>query len=144
MDGDRFPGVSRKPSAGSKAGRHYVGAGPGDKILNRGEKTFRARRSKEAATHKMTFQDAPVRKALAAVSGVTSQGNGVWFDNDREESCIMPGNCPEMAQIRKLVKQVRDRITLELKKGVYVMPMWVQTRDDEGAGKPEGFARQGR
>jgi hypothetical protein len=73
----------------------------------------------------MTFQDAPVRKPLAAVSGITDKGNVVLFD--RKGSFIAPEDAPELQTIRELIKQVKNRIELERKKGVYIMPIWVQS-----------------
>ncbi len=86
----------------------------------------------------MTFQDAPVRKPLAAVSGITSKGNLVLFD--KGGSFVASGDAPEAQEIRALIRKIKNRILLEEKKGVYLMPVWVY----EGAGDKQGFPRQGR
>ena len=87
---------------------------------------------------RMTFQDAPVRKPLGAVSGITRKGNLVMFDC--KGSFTVPSNAPEVEEIRRLVARAKDRITLEEKKGVYVMPIWVQTDPKADA---TVFGRQG-
>ena len=74
---------------------------------------------------KITIQDAPVRKPFPAVSGIPDNGNVVLFD--RKGSFIAPDYAPEVQTITELIKQVKNRIELERKKGVYIMPIWVQT-----------------
>ena len=48
-----------------------------------------------------TFQDAVVRKPLAAVSGIKDKENIVLFD--KKGSFISRANCPEVQYIRRLV-----------------------------------------
>ena len=86
----------------------------------------------------MMFQDAKVRKPLAAVSGITSNGNVVLFD--KKGSFIAPSDCPEVEDIRKLIKSIKNKIELEEKRGVYIMPVWV-CEDPSKAGV---FARPGK
>ena len=85
---------------------------------------------------KMTFQDAVIRKPLAAVSGITEKGNVVLFD--RKGSFIAPEDAPEVKTIRELIRQVKNRIELEEKKGIYIMPIWVQSPEAAGV-----FSRPG-
>ena len=79
---------------------------------------------------------------MAAVSGITEKNNIVLFD--KKGSFIAPANCPEVNAIRELIRQVKNRIELECKKGVYVMPIWVQTRSDKSGEKPPVFSGQGK
>ena len=101
----------------------------------------------------MVVQDAPVRKPLAAVSGITHKNNLVLFD--QEGSFIAPGDAPEVKQIRKLIKQVKDKIVLYEDKGVYLMPFWVRDGNGEekaifvkeeskGEGEESVFSRRGK
>ena len=78
----------------------------------------------------MTFQDAKVRKPLAAVSGITGKGNIVLFD--KKGSFIAPSDTPEVEEIRGLIGRVKNRIELEEKRGIYIMPVWVQTTGANG------------
>jgi hypothetical protein len=119
-----WPSVRLDESAGSKAGSVYLGPGK-ERIPNRGQKSLNVRTAGSDAVRRMTFQDAPVRKPLAAVSGITDKGNVVLFD--RKGSFIAPEDAPEVQTIRELIKQVKNRIELERRKGVYIMPIWVQT-----------------
>ena len=73
----------------------------------------------------MTFQDAKVRKPLAAVSGITAKDNIVLFD--KQGSYIAPADCAEVREIRKLVENIKDKIKLYEKNGVYLMPIWINT-----------------
>ena len=91
---------------------------------------------------RMCFQDAPVRKPLAAVSGITVKGNLVYFD--KEGSCIVPASAPEIEQIRALTRKVKNRIKLHEKRGVFVMPLWLKTTSDGDDGEQKtSFPRQG-
>ncbi len=83
----------------------------------------------------MTFQDAKVRKALAAVSGITEKINIVLFD--KKGSFIAPADCAEVVEIRRLINQVKSRIELRERRGVYLMPVWIED-------KAPGFTRQGQ
>ena len=130
LNGDDYPMVPREESAGSKKGQVYMGPGS-ERIPNRGQKKFKVvpHRCPTAKKRQMTFQDAPVRKPLAAVSGITAKGNAVWFDS--EGSFIAPGNEPEVKEIRRLMAKIKNKIALEEKRGVYIMPMWIQTDEPE-------------
>ena len=58
----------------------YLGPGK-ERIPNRGQKALSVRTAGNTAVRKVTFQDAAVRKPLAAVSGITDKGNAVLFDH---------------------------------------------------------------
>ena len=60
---------------------------------------------------------------------------------DCKESAILPSSAPELVEIRRLLKMVKDRIELEKKGGAFVMSLWMQTEDKD---EPEGFTGQGR
>jgi hypothetical protein len=83
----------------------------------------------------MTFQDAKVRKPLAAVSGITEKDNIVLFD--KKGSFIAPANCAEVTEIRRLIQQIKAKIELHERRGVYLMPVWIEE-------KASGFTRQGK
>jgi hypothetical protein len=135
-----WPTVRLDESEGSRAGSVYLGPGK-ERIPNRGQKSLNVRTAGSEAVRRMTFQDAPVRKPLAAVSGITDKGNVVLFD--RKGSFIAPEDAPEVQTIRELIKQVKNRIELERRKGVYIMPIWVQT--DGPRSKPTSvFIGQGK
>ena len=140
-DGDVWPTIPRMESLGSKAGSVYLGPGK-EKIPNRGQKSLTVKTEGNPAIRKMTFQDAAVRKPLAAVSGITDKGNVVLFD--KKGSFIAPADCPEVTTIRELIRQIKHRIELERKKGVYVMPIWVQTRADQKNETKTVFSGQGK
>ena len=87
-----------------------------------------------------TWQAAEVRKPLMAVSAINDKGNLVLFD--LEGSAIVPSTAPEVAEIRKLVKQARDKIDLQRKGGVFTMRAW--RADPVAAAAKPVFPRQGR
>jgi hypothetical protein len=120
--------VSRQESEGSRSGAVYLGPGK-ERIPNRGQKSLNVKTDMEGPTRKMTFQDAAVRKPLAAVSGITGKGNIVLFD--KKGSFIAPSDAPEVEQIRGLITRVKNRIELEEKRGIYIMPVWVQTSEGQ-------------
>jgi hypothetical protein len=127
-NGDTWPKVSRQESEGSRMGSVYLGPGK-ERIPNRGQKSLSVKTAEDGPTRKMTFQDAEVRKPLAAVSGITGKGNVVLFD--KRGSFIAPAESPEVEQIRGLIRQVKNRIELEEKRGIYIMPVWVQTKGEQ-------------
>ncbi len=57
------------------------------------------------------------------------------FDKKRG-SFIAPANCPEVTEIRRLINQVESKIELYEKRGVYLMPIWIED-------KAPGFIRRG-
>ena len=70
-----------------------------------------------------TFQIAPVRKPLLAVSASCDAGELCVFDN--HGSYIIECDSPEGREIRRLAKQCVAKMTLERKNGVYTLPTWV-------------------
>jgi len=126
-----MPNSVVEPSPGSCAGQMYVGPG-GEKIPNIGQVKKQVM-LEHGGLGNLQLQAAKVRKPLLAVSGVTDKGNMTIFDS--EESTILPGHAPEVAQIRKLLKQVLDRIPLHRRRGVFTMRAWDAA---------SGFARQGQ
>ena len=128
-----LPGVPLRPSAGSQRGQRYVGPG-GEVIANMGqlEPSFRL---PNGATGKIVFQGAAVRKPLLAVSDVNKKGNLVVFDGSN--SCIVPGNAPEVAELRALMGKIRGKVPLRAKNGIYT------TTVRRTPARPAGFARPG-
>ena len=124
MDGEGYPRIPRTESEGSKKGQVYLGPGA-ERIPNKGEKKFKVVPIGGHKKMNMTFQDAKVRKPLAAVSGITAKDNIVLFDS--QGSFIAPCNSHEVQEIRRLIKDVKDKIKLYEKNGVYLMPIWINT-----------------
>ena len=122
LDGEAFPGVQLEESEGSRRGQRFIGAGT-ETMPNRGQKRYKVSPASSGKRFAMTFQDAPVRKPLAAVSGITGKDNLVVFGP--ELSGIIPGDSPEAAQIKKLLQQAKQRIDLKQRKGIYVMDLWM-------------------
>ena len=77
---DCIPGIPIKPSAGSKAGKSYRSA-MGEPIPNKGEKSLTTK-TNEGQWRSVTFQVAPVKKALISVSRMVAHGNEVLLDED--------------------------------------------------------------
>ena len=139
-DGDIWQTIPRMESPESKAGSVYLGPGK-EKIPNRGQKSLSVKTDGNPAVRRMTFQDAAVRKLLAAVPGITDKGNVVLFE--KKGSFIAPADCPEVNTIREFSRQIKYRIELECRKGVYVMPIWVQTGADKNTAEKKVFIGQG-
>jgi len=143
-NGEDFPMIPLEGSEGSKIGQIFVGPGK-ERIPNRGQKHYRGKTKGSGILTNICLQDAPVRKPLAAVSGITDKDNVVLFD--RKGSFIAPANNPEVEEIRRLIRKVKQRIELERSKGVYLMPFWVQVGEDEenrDAQASSVFTRQGK
>ena len=102
--------------------------GLGQRGSRTGDKRFKVQTKESPLIKQMTIQDAKVRKPLAAVSGITDKGNGVFFDS--KISAIIPANAPELDAIRTLVLKAKNRIDLEQKRGVFLMPVWIKTDED--------------
>ena len=115
-DPDDIPEGAVEPSAGSRAGRGYLGAGPNQRIPNLGQ--VRAKRVAENGTKLTTlFQAAKVRKPLVAVSATADKENMTIFDHEKYGGgCIIPHDAPELEMIRQLVNQVANRIRLHREK----------------------------
>ena len=83
------------------------------------------------------FQGADVRKPLLAVSGLNDKGNPVWFDHDTTGgSFIIPKGAPELLEIRKLIKQVKARVRLDRKGGIFQLRNWTPDAKAEGFPRP--------
>ena len=118
-----LPGIPRRPE---------IFGLPGREIPNLGQLTASTTIEGEREG-RSTFQAAPVRKPLSAVSSVNDKGNLVIFVG--AESFIIPGKESQVAQLRKLIQAMAGKIKLHLKSWVYTMRVW----------KPKpAFTRQGR
>ena len=133
-DPAHFPDCRVEPSPGSLSGQNYVGPGAG-KIPNEGQMVA-DRMFANGLVGKTKFQAAKIRKPLLAVSSLNDKGNPVWFDSDcTGGSFILLGNAPELNQIRQLIQQVRSRVKMERKGGIFQLRNWaVQS-------SPKGFTR---
>ena len=78
----------------------------------------------DAKDKRACFQAATVRKTLLAVSGVCDKEQFCFFDNDG--SWICDRNSPEAIAIRKLIAAMKNKIGVERKGGIYVLPMWLK------------------
>ena len=119
-----MPQYPLQPSAGSKRGQKYRGPG-GEIIPNEGQQRIGVK-LESGDVRAMTFQAAPVRKPLLAVSGACDKNQFVIFDNDG--SFICQRSSEEAKQILKLLKKIpkEDKIALASKNGTYTMPVWLQ------------------
>ena len=116
-----FPNSPLTDSPGSLAGQYYLGPG-GEKIPNEGQLTT-GMTLEGGQQGKFTFQAAPVRKPLLAVSSVNDKGNLVIFDGD--ESYIIPGKATDwIKKLRGLVQQIPGKLKLHRKNGVYNLKAW--------------------
>ena len=131
------PGVDLEPSEGSKRGLKYQG--PGSELIPNLGQLVVSLMTLSGIVGRTTWQAAEVRKPLMAVSAINDKGNLVLFD--LEGSAIVPSSAPELVEIRKLVKQVKDKIDLQRKGGVFTMRAW---RADPVAAPKPVFPRQGR
>ena len=109
------------PSAGSKAGKHFLAAG-GHRIPNEGQLNLVVKGEGFTGRVKSTFQAAAVTRPLLSISRICDSGCKVLFDNQR-------------AIIRKNGKNVGTFIR---KGGLYVAELAVLD-----PGKPADFPRQG-
>ena len=116
-----FPNCPMVDSPGSLAGQKYLGPA-GEEIPNEGQIST-SMTLEGGREGRFTFQAAPVRKPLLAVSSVNDKGNLVIFDG--ENSYIIPGrNSPLVTKIRQLVQDVPGKVRLYRKNGVYTMKAW--------------------
>ena len=131
-----FPDCVLEPSPGSLSGQTYVGPGPGSKIPNLGQLTAK-RMLGNGLISSTRFQGADVRKPLLAVSALNDKGNPVWFDQDQTGgSYIIPRDAPELAEIRKLIQQIKTRVKLDRKGGTFQLRNW------QVGSSSKGFHRQ--
>ena len=84
-------------------------------------------------TGALTMQAAEVRKPLLAVSSLNKKGNPVWFDG--EQSYVIPSTARNLAMVRKLLKEMDNKIPLHLENGVFVMKAWKGPRPFQGRGR---------
>ena len=118
----------------SRAGLSYRSAS-GAPIPNLGQMTAK-RMMSNGLMGAVKFQGADVRKPLLAVSGLNDKGNPCWFDHDSTGgSFIIPGDAPELKEIRKLTSQIKARIKMDRKGCIFQLRNWTVP-------KTAGFARQ--
>ena len=119
-----------RPSPGSLRGQKYRGPG-GEIIPNQGEQRI-AVQLESGDKRAMTFQSAPVRKPLLAVSGACDEDQFVIFDNGG--SFICRRDCPEAQAVLSLIAKMdpRNKIPLTRKNGTYSMPVWLQPFQRQG------------
>ena len=136
-----LPGIPLEPSEWSRKGLKYQG--PGKELIPNLGQLCVSLMTLGGLVGRTTWQAADVRKPLMAVSAINDKGNLVIFDS--QGSGILPGNLPETAAIRKMLKEVHDRqacIDLERSGGVFTMRAW---RADNEEKKDEGvFTGQDR
>ena len=87
------------------------------------------------------FQGAKVRKPLLAVSGLNDKGNPCWFDHDSTGgSYIIPGDAPELSEIRRLIASIKQRVRMDRKGGIFQLRNWQIGEKD--ADSSRGFPGQ--
>ena len=124
--------------------------GPGsDRIPNRGQRRARLRLCHEKGpVAGVQFQDAKVRRPMLSVGETTEAGNMTVFD--AEESVILPKGCPEIAQIRALIRKARDKMVMEKDRNTFKLRAWVEEPEPDAVkvqgepAPPAPFMRQGR
>ena len=79
------------------------------------------------------------KKTLVAVSDSCDKGNMLIFDNDG--NFIVNRDSAEGKQIRKIVKQAKQKLEMYRKNGVYAMPVWI--KDQKTSEKETPFHRPG-
>ena len=121
MNTDAIPEYPFQEFPGQIQGQHFLGAG-GERLPNLGQKCVPLMTA-DGVSRLATFQIAPVRKPLLAVSASCDAGQLCFFDNDG--SYIIERESPEGREIRRLAKQCVAKMTLERKNGVYTLPTWV-------------------
>ena len=107
-------------------------ANGGNRIKNEGQMTVK-RLMPNGVLSATKFQAASIRKPLLAVSGLNDKGNPVWFDHDQTGgSFIIPGDAPELAQIRALIQRIKQRVRLDRKGGVFQLRNWAARAGSKG------------
>ena len=121
MNADAVPEYAMQESPGQLQGQHFLGAG-GERLPNLGQKCVPLMTA-DGVSRLATFQIAPVRKPLMAVSASCDAGQLCLFDNDG--SYVIERESSEGREIRRLAKMCIRKMALERKNGVYVLPTWV-------------------
>ena len=116
-----FPEWQLKPSAGSRMGVQYVGAG-GERIPNQGERSGRLM-FEGGVIGRSRWQEARTQKPLLAVSDLEDMGNVTIFSPSG--SIIAPGSDPVVKQILDLLPLVKGSIKIHRSKGTYKIPAWI-------------------
>ena len=114
------PWIATKPSARSKAGRHYVGANDKE-IRNLGERLVPFV-SQEGFETSVKFQTAEVSRVLISGDKLLEAGCDV----------LLSKNNPRIVDKRERVFKLQRR------KGVFLLKMWLRVPN------PPGFTRQER
>ena len=118
-----FPEFPLESSPGSRQGQTFVGPGR-DAIENRGERKVHLRLGSEQGRKAgMKFQDTKVRRRILSVGESTGLGNSFWYD--QEGSHILPVNCTETKQIREMIRNIKDKLTMRKERNVFVLDAWV-------------------
>ena len=125
-----FPEFPLEESAGSRQGQTFVGPGH-DSIQNRGQRKVQLRLGSEnGRAAGFRFQDANVRRPILSVGESTDMNNSFWFD--KTGSFILPSGCKEIAQIRKIIQSVKDKLEMKKEKNVFTMDAWVDASATKG------------
>ena len=127
-----LPHITRKPSARSISGRHYVAANAVE-IKNHGERIIKFE-TNEGFNKSIMFQDADVSRCLISADKLNQAGCEVILNK------INP----------RIVTAKKETIKLKRKNGVFIMTMWVRLPNEKkdpdamelDAVQPAGFARR--
>lgn len=122
-------GIPIKPTAASKAGRHYKAAN-GTRINNLGEKQLRAYTQENELVGLTMQAGETVNKFLGSVNKITRANNSVIFAPPGYESYIYNWD-------------TGSKTVMKEEGGVYVLELWVEVPDSD-EDKITGFAGQAR
>ena len=142
------PEFALEESPGSKVGQHFVGPGK-DRLPNRGQRKARLRLcTPTGPVAGLQFQDAEVRRPILSVGESIAAGNLIAFD--QEESVILPKGCPEIEEIRAIIRRAKHKMPMEKDKNTFRLRAWVEAPEPEmkknqkTQAPPAPFRRQGR
>ena len=107
--------------------RTFIGPGK-ETISNRGQRRPKLRLGHEKGpVGSIKFQDAPVRRPILSVGDSTRVGNLLVMDE--EVPAILFKGCPEIDQIRQLVRRAKMKIEMRKQNNVFQIDAWVMPKN---------------
>ena len=107
------------PSAASKAGRGFRGAG-GDRIAAKGKRTM-VGKTAEGHVRKIAWEVCPVKRPLLSVGKMTRTGNVAWFGEDK-------------AFIKNL--ESGETTWLRKQRNAWMLDIWIKKPEENQSGFP--------
>ena len=142
-----FPEFAMEESPGSRAGQCYIGPGGKERLPNTGQRKVRVRLCHpEGPSAGLKFQDADVRRPILSVGESTDLPADNTMVFDRLESVVLERGSPEQLEIRRIIRQAKDKLILERKKNIFELEAWVEEPDSDeepvaNNGQSRPFAR---